>query len=158
MKGFLLIETLVYTALLAIITSVFALIYVSGMDTRSLNEGEQRVLQTSQFVERTILQRLEEASTVNAPTTGESDTLSIDAPIGAEDPVVFSVADETLYMTLGVNAPVALTADLTVEEFIVTRLGGSPASLQIEITYQATTSSGATPTLTSTIPYTFRYE
>ncbi len=159
MKGFLLVETLIYTALLALITSVLASIYVSGMDTRSLIEGQQRVLQTSQFVEQAILHRLEQATLVNVPSSaGVSDTLSIDSPTAADDPVIFAITDETLTMTLGAGAPIALTTDVTVQEFTVTRLSGSPASLSIEVTYQTTTSSGASPTMTSTIPYTFRYE
>ena len=158
-RGFTLIETLVYMALSAAGMLVLVSMLISGLNTRSLIYSQQRLVENQQFNELTLLKRLGEATTVTTPAGGEANQLVIDSGVSGENPVTFQVTNQVLTMTLGDQAPIALTSsDVAVTDFTVTRLSGTPPSIAIEITYAADTASGARPTVTTSLTYTLRYE
>ena len=157
--GFTLIETVLYTALLVSGMVVLTTILISGLNTRSLITGEQQLVSNQQLAELTIVERLGQAGSVVAPTSATSTQLVINSPTPSDDPVTFQVTDGILTMTLGVQAPIALTNNtVRVFAFTVTRLTATPPSVQIAITYETDTASGATPRIDSVFTYTLRHE
>ncbi|TAK04689.1 hypothetical protein EPO33_01700 [Patescibacteria group bacterium] len=157
--GFTLIETVIYTALLVSGMAVLTTILLSGLNTRSLITGEQQLVSNQQLAELTIVERLGQAGAVITPASATSTQLVINSPTPSDDPVTFQVTDGVMTMTLGLQAPVALTSDaVRVSAFTVTRLTATPPSVRIAVTYETDTASGATPRIDSAFTYTLRHE
>ncbi len=157
--GFTLIETVIYTALLVSGMVVLTTILMSGLNTRSLITGEQQLVSNQQLAELTMVERLGQAGAVITPASATSTQLVISSPTPSEDPVTFQVTGGILTMTLGVQAPIALTSEtIRVSAFTVTRLTATPPSLQIAISYETDTATGATPRIDSAFTYTLRHE
>lgn len=156
--GFTLVETIIYIGLLALALTSLMMIYVSGLQTNEIVSEEQAVSDDRRIAELQIRQRLESASTITTPASGTSSQLVFDSPTASESPVTISVVNEQLMMQLGSNPAVAITpSEIRVTSFQVTRLNGSPASVQISIVYASDTSE-ATITQTSSWTTTLRYE
>lgn len=158
MRGFTLLEVIIYTALLAMSLAAVAFFVHAALSLRSIGEAEIRLTDARRVVEWHIRERLEEASVVTTPASGSSATLQLNSPTAGEDPVIFALDGTTLTMQLGVSWPIPLTPDdVAVTNFSATRLSGAPASVQIAITYEVTSIRTAVSS-TSTISYTLRYE
>lgn len=158
-NGFTLIETVLYTAFLAMGMVVLVTVFVAGLRTRSLIVAEQHLLESQRVAEILIRERLREATAVLTPASGTSTSLVVNSPVAGEDPVTFQVTNGVLTMTLGSGSAIPITGSgVRVTDFSITRLNGSPPSLTIEISYEADSASGATPSISSAFSYTLRYE
>lgn len=158
-RGFSLIETIIFTAIASITVAVAGQIFISGLNTQSLINAEQTLITNARFIETSIFSRLTNSNTILQPTSGSASVLEFESVNSAENPVFFSITGDDLFMTLAGSEVVQLnTNDVSVTEFSVTRLSGSPATVQIDFTLEMGTTSGATPTLEKSHTFTLRYE
>lgn len=156
--GFTLLETVIYTALLATGMLVLITLLNAGLNTHSLISGQQRLVENEELAQATIIQRLSEASTITSPASGSSGTLTIDSPTAGQSPITFQLANGVLTMKLGAANAVNITSQaIQVTSFTATRLNGTTPAIFVSISYQTTT---ATATLqdTSAFTYTLRYD
>jgi hypothetical protein len=156
--GFTVIEVIIYTALLSIGLAALVFVYLAGVETHSLVETEQKLLDVRRVVELTVRSRLEEAVIVLVPESGSTNQLVISSPNPLEDPITFAVSNNAFTMQLGAAAPITLTpGDVRVTNFTATRLSGAPPSVEISLTFEADAAK-ATVTSTSTFTMTLRYD
>lgn len=159
LKGTTLVEVLIYTALASIILLAIGLIFVSGMKTKSLIDGEQIIISNHSFIGLNISSRIIESSDISEPASGSGSVLEFNSSNPLEDPVRFELVGYNLFMTLGEGDPIQLNNDeVDVIDFTVERLSGNPPAVEVTITYSAETFSGASPSLSSTMTYVLRYE
>jgi len=108
--AFTLIELTLYIALAAVVlfgsSTMMALIFEARTKDMVVNEVEQQGDSALQI----ITQSLRNATAVNYPTPGTStSTLSINTLVGANNPTIFNLAGDTIFMKEGGASAVALT-------------------------------------------------
>lgn len=156
-RGFSLLETIIYVAILAGSVVTLSSMFIASLQTQSLVEAQHRLLDAQRATEIAIQARLSEAQTVTTPVTGSESTLVISSPTAGQDPVTFALSGTTLTMKLGAGTAAPITPpDIRVTAFSVTRLSGTPASVRVSITY-ATGTAKATITTSSVFTITLRY-
>ena len=114
MKGFTLIEVLIYTAILTVIlTGVLATFY-SIINTSDSLRNQIELVENSKFLEQKLRWALTGATQINTPGLGStSDTLSIERP-GAGSPLVFDLSNGIVRMASGSGDPVPITNDFVI--------------------------------------------
>lgn len=156
-RGFSLIETIIYVAILAVSVVTLSSMFVASLQTQSLVDAQHRLLDAQRATEIAIQARLSEAHSVTTPASGSGSTLVISSPTAGQDPVTFALSGTTLTMKLGAGTAAAITPpDVRVTAFTATRLSGSPASVRVTITYAVSTAK-STLTATSVFTITLRY-
>lgn len=157
-RGFSLLETVIYVAILALSVVALSSIFTASLQTQSLVDAQHRLLDAQRATELAVQSRLSEARTVTTPVSGSASTLVISSPTAGQDPVTFALSGTTLTMKLGAAAAAPITPpDVRVTAFTATRLSGSPASVHITIVYAVRTAK-ATLTATSVFTITLRYD
>ncbi|HMB65820.1 MAG TPA: prepilin-type N-terminal cleavage/methylation domain-containing protein [Patescibacteria group bacterium] len=112
-KGFTLAETLIYIAIIGVVTISFISFSISISNSRNKNYVAQEVQANIRFSLDKISEKIREAEDVSYPAEGSSSTtLELDMP-GAEPNLTFGVSGGVLELTQGVSAPVSLTSDET---------------------------------------------
>lgn len=156
-RGFTLIETIIYVALLAGVVAAMVALFTSGLETQGLVAAQSRMANAQRLVELTMQKRLAEAPAVTVPASGSGSVLTVTSPTPAESPVSFTLSGTTLMMQLGAGAAAALTPSyVRVTAFTVTRLSGTPASVRVVASFATDaprTTITATSTFTVTLPF-----
>lgn len=109
-SAFTLIELMLYIALAAVVlfgaSTMMSLIFEARTKDMVVNEVEQQ----GDSVLQIITQSLRNATAVNYPTPGNStSTLSVNTLVGANNPTVFSLVGDVLFIKEGAASAVALT-------------------------------------------------
>lgn len=146
-KAFTLVETLLYIALVAIILLSLTTFMSAILATQSKTEAIFEVDQQSTLAVQRITEAIRNANSINAPAAGNSSsTLSLSSEALGENPTVFSLNSNKIYITLGLNSPVELTTD----NVIITNLTfknmtpvGTPDAQSIKFSFTASYNSTA---------------
>ena len=149
MKGFTLIELVVYAGILAII---LVLIFNFSWQIIYGEIKSQTLLETQQnarFAMEKITRNIEKASAINSPAPGSSsNTLSLKMPETNLDPTVFEIFNDKLRIIEGTNTPLELTSDrVLVKNLQFTNLSyqNTPGTIRIEITIDHKNPTGQNP-------------
>lgn len=157
-RGFTLVELLIYIALFAITASALSSVYVSSLATDQLARHEQNLIETRRNAGITLRETIQSANVITTPASGSSGVLTVDGPGVQNGPVTFSLTGGTLYMETAAVPATALTSpDVTVSEFAVTRLPGTPPGVRVRLVL-TTVSGTATLSEESEFIVTLRYE
>lgn len=141
-KGFTLIELLVYIGIFSVLTISLVMFNLSLLSTRVKNQVIMEVEQQGVYAVQLISQLIRNAEAVNFPTVGENDSqLSLDVLVAAEDPTIFNIVDNQIFIKRGLNEFQALTADnLVVSDLIFYNSSQADTSgnisFQFTLTYQ----------------------
>ena len=136
--GFTLIELLLYVGIasimLLIISTFLSLLVESRIKNQTIAEVEQQGLQ----VMEAITQTARNAEGINAPIlNGSAPSLSLDVVAPSNDPTLFNFSSGVMYITEGVNPPIALTnARVIASELVFQNLSfaGTPGTIRIQFT------------------------
>lgn len=158
-KGVTLVETLIFTAIAAVVLLVSGQILVSGLSTRSIIDAQQSLNINKRFISLSIQSRIENANAIIEPQVGIGSVLEFDSADASLYPVRIEWVEDDLIQTVGTGPAQQLNQDhVRVTGFEVTRLNGPPDAVRVRISYEVDTFSGATPSTSSETTYTIRYE
>lgn len=137
-QGFTLIELLLYVGICATLLLVVSLFFGQLLESRIKNqtiaEVEGQGLEIMQHITRTI----RNAQSVISPLPGlSSSSLSLDVTDPTDDPTLFTLVSETLHITEGLSAPIALTnARVSASGIIFQNLSRSdtPGTIRVQFT------------------------
>lgn len=153
-SGFTLVETLIYAAVLAVLTgSVIATFYqIVGSQTQGRVRNE--VQTEANFLMGKVEWALAGAAAINVPVAGAtSTTLSVNKYNFATNPLVFSLVSGTFQLARGTGSPVVLnSSDVKVQGFVaqhVSSAGGLPDAVNITLSVAASSSEWATAVSTT---------
>lgn len=111
-NGFTLIETLIYSALVTMITAFSILSVYQLIDTSDRGKNLEQLNENQRFLEQKIYWTLQSVSVINSPASGATSTsLSVDKVGFAENPVVIDVISDTARIKRGVAAANLITND-----------------------------------------------
>jgi len=138
MKGFTLIEFIIYIAIVAIILFVtvnFAWEIIYGnVKSQSIRE----VQQNARFAMEKITRTIQEAETINIPASGNSaDFISLEMTDSNLDPTIFDLSDNKLRLSQGGAGPYELISNrVMVSNLRFTNLSypNTPGTIRIEMT------------------------
>lgn len=121
MKGFTLIETIIYIGIIAIIISSFLLISQQIIFSSSRTRHQIELTENQKFLVQKINWLLRNVDIINTPLPNTSSSvLSINKVNFADNPIVLSLANNVVYLTTG--STTTSTAPLTNNSVIVTSL------------------------------------
>ena len=111
-KGFTLVELLLYVSISAImilvLSSFINLFLQARVKNQVIAEVDQQGLQAAHLITQTIRNAID----VNTPAQGIlSNSASLETVDGADDPTIFTLSDDTIYITEGTADSIALTND-----------------------------------------------
>lgn len=110
-NGFTLVETLIYIAIIGVVTISFISFSISISNSRNKNYVVQEVQANIRFSLAKISEKIRGAENVLSPAEGNSSTtLELDMP-GAEPDLTFRVNEGVLELVQGVGSPIPLTSD-----------------------------------------------
>ncbi|MBI5732536.1 hypothetical protein HY967_01070 [Candidatus Jorgensenbacteria bacterium] len=135
--GFTLIETVIYSALLAVFI-VGAFLFLNSIldgSVRTLERNE--VVANQEFVEQKLRWILSGAKSVSVPSTGSSSsTLTLEGNATSTYPASFSFASSAIRLSLASGTPVFLTNDrVSVISFLAEHFSSSQASSSIVVSF-----------------------
>ena len=111
-NGFTLIETLIYSAIVAVILGIAVGVSFSLIRANDALDVQTEVVENAKFLNQKVGWALKGASQINSPAVGSSgSTLSINTPSAAFNPFVFDLADGVARLKVGSQTPVPLTSD-----------------------------------------------
>lgn len=114
-NGFTLMELLLYVSLSAFVLFALVMFVSSLLEARVRNQTIATVDGEGNRVISLITQTVRNSIAINSPAIGaESDVLSLNTGIGANDPTVFSLVSGVIMMAEGANPPVAITSNLVI--------------------------------------------
>ncbi|MEI6228437.1 MAG: prepilin-type N-terminal cleavage/methylation domain-containing protein [Candidatus Saccharibacteria bacterium] len=137
-KGFTLIETLLYMAILSVVivalSSFLFLSYTSRVKASVIAEVEQQGSQTLNL----ITQNIRNSASITAPALGNSGaSLTLTEYAGANSPTVFDQSGNTMRITEGASAAVNITSNRVVVSNLsfqnLTRFG-TPGNVKVSFT------------------------
>jgi type II secretory pathway component PulJ len=110
MKGFTLIETLIYSVILVIVLGGIFVTFYSIMTTSESLKYQIELVENTKFLEQKFRWALTGAEGVTMPAVGSasSHTLAINRP-GVANPLVFDLDNGIVRVASGSNTPVPLT-------------------------------------------------
>ncbi len=139
MKGFTLVEFIIYitilTTILVSITGFLWLVVLGNIKETSYQE----IQQNGRFAMTKITQEIKKATGVNHPLPGNppSDSLSLFIADPNLNPTIFDVVDGKLRITQGTNTPFELTSDQVIVsnlQFTNLSYSDTPGIIRIEMT------------------------
>ncbi len=115
MKGFTLIETLIYSAILVIVLGGIFITFYSIMTTSDSLRYQIELIENAKFLEQKFKWALTGAEGINMPIIGSvsSSILSINKP-GIANPLIFDLNEGIVRITSGSESPVPLTNNFVV--------------------------------------------
>lgn len=114
MKGFTLIEVLIYSAILTILLTGVLITFYSVINTSDSLRNQIELVENAKFLEQKLRWALTGTTQINAPGLGStSDTLSIERP-GAGSPLVFDLSGGVVRMASGSGDPISITNDFVI--------------------------------------------
>jgi type II secretory pathway pseudopilin PulG len=111
MKGFTLIETIIYFGVLTAIIGAMVVFTSSLLLSDRHNDARVELVDNSQFVLQRVSRVLRGAQQINSPAVGapSSATLSINTASTSLNPFIFDVANGALRLKVGSQMPVNIT-------------------------------------------------
>lgn len=155
--GFTLIETLVYVALLSLITSFVMVVFYQIISGQNQNRNRVEVDAEANFMMQKILWALTGAQTINQPAAGAtSSVLSVNKYNFGQNPLVFDIGSRNLRMTRGAGAPVILGASrVAVDQLVFQHIAASPNVPEaVKVTLDVISSDITRPAASSTLENT----
>lgn len=138
LRGFTLVEMILYVTLFAIVTGVLASVYANNLLADRLAKREQDLNETRQLVSYRIRELVQSAGQITSPASGSSATLTVAGAGVTDGPVSLSVTNGTLYVDTASASPAAITPpDVTVSGFTATRVGNTPPGVDVSMTLTA---------------------
>lgn len=139
MKGFTLIEILIYSALMAMIISGSLIAAYQIIESSNNIQNKIIIEQEANFLLSKIRWALVGATTINIPTIGlASSTLSMNKANYSENPIIFDLNSNNLRIKQGSGNPAILNnQNVAVNNLIFEHLaanGNGPEGLKINIT------------------------
>ncbi len=158
--GFTLIETVIYIALLSVITTFMIGVLYQIIGSQNQNRSKIEVESEANFMLQKIGWALSGAQTINQPAVNATaSTLSVNRYTASQNPVVFDFASSTLRIARGTNNPAPLgSGRVYVSQVLFTHIAsanGEPEGVNITLSVVASDTSpwsgSASTTLTDTI-------
>ena len=119
-KGFTIIETVIYTALLALVFTTLLLAVNQLLETKNQVAARLEVEEEANFLMGKIAWALSGASAITAPAPGAtSTTLTAQQFNSARDPLTIGLSDGTMRMQYGAGATTTLSAESVVVRTLV---------------------------------------
>lgn len=139
MKGFTLIEVLIYSALIAVIISGSLIAVYQIIEGSDSVQNKIIIEQEANFLLSKIRWALTGATTINIPTIGlASSTLSINKANYSENPIIFDLNSNNIRIKHGSGDPTILNNQNTaINNLVFEHLaanGGGPEGLKINLT------------------------
>ncbi|MBI2591779.1 MAG: hypothetical protein HYW34_03840 [Candidatus Brennerbacteria bacterium] len=111
MKGFSLIETIIYAALISIIIGMVLLVVFQIVESQDRSRAKTEVEEETNFLISKIKWALSGVDVINIPAGGStSSTLSINKFNFSQNPIVISLASGSLELAIGSSAPAILNS------------------------------------------------
>ena len=131
-RGFTLIETLIYAALTTMILSFAIFTTYALIDSSDRVNNQKELVDNQQLLTQKIYWTLQNVSTINSPTSGATSTiLSVDKLGYGSNPVVVNTNSSVAWLKLGSAAAQPITNDFYAHvqrlEFHQFDLSGRPA-------------------------------
>ena len=112
LRGFTLIETLIYIGLFAVIMSLTVVMLYQIIANQDRNRGAIEVEEEANFVMGKIKWGFSAMRVINQPTTSSTgNILSLDKWNFSQNPLVFGLSSGTVTLARGTSSAVALTSD-----------------------------------------------
>ena len=139
MKGFTLIETIIYTALISIIIAGALVAVYQVLESSSALYNKIITEQESNFLLRKFAWALSGVSAINLPAAGAtSSVLSLNKINFSENPIVIDLNSNNMRMKKGSAEPAILnTQNITVQNLVFEHLsssGNAPEAIKINLT------------------------
>ncbi len=139
MKGFTLIEVLIYIALISIIIGGSLTVVYQILETNSSVYNKIIIEQEANFLLQKIRWAMTGVSAINSPAVGAtSSALSVDKTNFSENPVIVDLSSSTARMKRGSGQPAVLNnQNVAVENLVFQHLASSssiPEAIKINIT------------------------
>ncbi len=148
MKGFTLIEFIIYIAILAVVLLVSFNFSWQIIFSNEKAQSQREVQQNARFVMEKISRILRQAKSVNTPSPGSSaNILSLEMKDPLLDPTVFEITDNKLYITQGADPSYELTnnrVEVSNIQFRNLSFADTPETIQIDISLKHVNPSGRT--------------
>ncbi len=140
MKGFTLIEFVIYTGIVASILVLMTGFLWNIIFGNIKETSYQEVQQNGRFALTKITQEIKKATGINNPLPGSfSDSLSLEMANPDLNPTIFNLSDGKLRITQGTFSPIDLTTDrVIVPNLLFTNLSyeGTPGTIRIGMTIE----------------------
>lgn len=131
-KGFTLIEILIYTLLVGLVMGSAVYVVVAGFSVRSKSQAQSNVDENMGFAMEKIAFYIHEASGINTPISGTSTSLSLNMSNAAENPTLIELSNGLIMLKVGTAASTALTSrEMEFTELTIERLAATPAAVRI---------------------------
>lgn len=152
MRGFTLIETLLYTALVGIVLGAMVLAMVTLLTAHSKSQATLTLEENVRFALEQMVGRIQNASGIVNPTgSGAATTITLNSPNPQRNPTTITLTDGSILVTESAAPAVALTGShVEVTELTFERLAGTPPSVHIHLTAQTRSTQGASRAVIST--------
>ncbi len=148
-KGFVLIEVLVYIALIGFILIAVGTLATIANHARAKQVVEREVEDQGRQVLEEILQTVRNSSGIVLPASGVTGgTLSVAVDSALSSPTVFSLSGSTVQITEGSATAVSLTnSKVLATELSVQNLSraSTPGTVRVNFTLSGTITSGSAP-------------
>jgi Tfp pilus assembly protein PilW len=153
-KGFTIVETLIYTVLLALIMSSVVLLTTATIRTKAKEQATAMLSQNLRFALNLIAAQVSQSSDITSPASGASSSMILATTSSSTNPVTFSLSSTTLMMAQAAGTAVSVTSnEVDITSLSFTRFTGTPASVRIVMSgkvHNAQSAWQATLTVTST--------
>lgn len=136
-RGFTLIEILVYIAIFAVSATFLVGILTVVLKIQNKQGSATEINQQISFVNNTIQRLVQNASLIDNATGMSSTTLNLRTSQTSLDPTKIFFSNNVIYLQEGKSSAVALTSsNVKVDNFLVTKYEnpGGPAVVQIDLT------------------------
>ncbi len=156
-KGFTIVETIIYVAIIGVFMSTVILFGISAVQTAEKAVVAQEVQQNARFAMERVVREVRGAEALNiglSTFANVSGVLALDVSTGGNTPTVFDLDAGRLRVTQGANPSVYLTTDdVEVTEFRVENrsVSGRTENVQIILTIQSAAGSGIVYNATTTL-------
>ncbi|MBI3045933.1 MAG: type II secretion system protein [Candidatus Harrisonbacteria bacterium] len=144
MRGFSLLEVLIYTAIIGIVGSLFSGILLSVTRIQNQQNAAAEVNQQLNFVINNIQRLIRESSYIDIAAGAVTSTLTLKMRDSAKDPTIITVANGKVTLQQGGASPLELTTSaVTVDKLAFLKITNYPGhdSVQIDVTLSHNTSN-----------------
>jgi len=148
-KGFVLIEVIVYIAIIGLILVAVGTLATVANHARAKQVVEREVEDQGRQVLEEILSTVRNSSGITTPSSGVTgSTLSMTVDSAPASPTVFTLSGSTLKITEGATTAVSLTnSNVLATAFSVQNLSraSTPGTVRVNFTLSGTITSGSVP-------------
>ena len=137
MRGFSLLEILIYTAIIGIVGSLFSGILISITRIQNRQNAVTEVNRQLNFAVSNVQRLIRESSYIDIATGTPAAVLTLRMPDPAKDPTIISITDNKIVLQQGGGAPIELTtSEVTVDKLAFLKITNFPGhdSVQVDVT------------------------